>query len=182
MKKTFRDEWELLQGINKRDKYAFEQFHSCTIITAFLIALNIVKNKLDAEEIVQDAFLKVLQSNTQFDSLQHAKNYLYRVTKNLSINFKKYPGRLRWQSLPEEFANIRDDTDIEATIAEAEVWKEVRAQIRKLPEKQQSMFKLMDEGKTTSEIALLINKNDQYVRNRKADIIKLLKSVLKGKI
>lgn len=45
------------------------------------------KNKADAEDLFQEVFLKCYKANLQFNSEEHCKAWLIRVTVNLSKNF-----------------------------------------------------------------------------------------------
>lgn len=44
------------------------------------------KNKVDAEDLFQEVFLKCHKANLQFSSEEHCKAWLIRVTVNLSKN------------------------------------------------------------------------------------------------
>ena len=57
--------------------------------TIYSIAFSYVKNVVDAHDIVQDVFLKYLQSNTLFQTLDNEKYWLIRVTINTSKSFIK---------------------------------------------------------------------------------------------
>ena len=48
----------------------------------FRIALHSCANKEDAEDILQNVFLKLLQNKKNFNSEEHKKSWLIRVTVN----------------------------------------------------------------------------------------------------
>ena len=48
----------------------------------FKIAYNYCKNKYDAEDIVQNTFLKLLQHKGSFSDNEHIKRWLIRVSIN----------------------------------------------------------------------------------------------------
>lgn len=52
----------------------------------FKIAYNYCKNKYDAEDIVQNTFLKLLQHKGSFSDNEHIKRWLIRVSINESKN------------------------------------------------------------------------------------------------
>ncbi len=54
--------------------------------TVFKIAYNYCKNKYDAEDIVQNTFLKLLQHKGSFSDQEHIKRWLIRVAINESKN------------------------------------------------------------------------------------------------
>ncbi len=52
----------------------------------FRLAYSYMKNREDAEDISQDAFLKLYRSNEHFEADENVKAWLMRVTINLSKN------------------------------------------------------------------------------------------------
>lgn len=52
------------------------------IDTVYRVALNGCKNKYDADDIVQETFIKLLKCKRKFESDEHARNWLIRVTIN----------------------------------------------------------------------------------------------------
>ena len=48
----------------------------------YRIALNYLKNSADAEDICQNVFLKLLTERTVFQSDEHLRNWIVRVTVN----------------------------------------------------------------------------------------------------
>lgn len=55
----------------------------------FRIALSYCSNKSDAEDITQNTFLKLLQSDESFESDEHIKKWLFRVAINNCKDIKK---------------------------------------------------------------------------------------------
>lgn len=70
----------------------------------FNIALNYTHNQDDSEDILQDVFMKYLNSSEEFKTLENEKYWLIRVTINTSISFIKS----KWKSgviLDNEYIN-----------------------------------------------------------------------------
>ena len=65
------------------------------IDTVFRVALNYLKNRADAEDICQDVFLKLLQQKKTFDSEEHIRSWLIRVTINACKNVLRSPWHRR---------------------------------------------------------------------------------------
>lgn len=57
--------------------------------TAYRIAYSYCKNKSDAEDVVQNVFLKLLQSDVQFQDEEHIRKWLIKVTANHTKNLCK---------------------------------------------------------------------------------------------
>ncbi len=78
---------------------------------AFTIALRIVKNEEDAEEIVQDAFIKAFKNLGRFKKAGKFSTWLYRIVYTTSLTSLR-GNRLKLDSLdePENFQLILPDT------------------------------------------------------------------------
>ena len=59
------------------------------IDTVYRVAINYIKTPADAEDITQNVFLKLLQENKTFESDDHVKNWLIRVTVNECKNLTR---------------------------------------------------------------------------------------------
>ena len=62
------------------------------IDTVFRVAFNFIKSASDADDVTQNVFLKLLQLKKAFESDDHVKNWLIRVTINECRNLV----RTRW--------------------------------------------------------------------------------------
>ena len=62
-----------------------EKFTQCAVQhmdTVFRVAFSYMKNRSDADDITQNVFIKLYNSNTEFESTAHIKYWLIRVTVN----------------------------------------------------------------------------------------------------
>lgn len=59
----------------------------------FRICIAVLKNEADAQDAVQETFLKYIQKAPQFESGQHEKAWLIRVATNCSRNMLKKKSR-----------------------------------------------------------------------------------------
>lgn len=66
-----------------------EYFFRTYYYIVFRVALMEVKSKSDAEDIVQEVFLKLIASNIEFQGKEHEKAWIIRVTINLCKDFFK---------------------------------------------------------------------------------------------
>ena len=75
----------------------FEIIYNNTYDSLYTIAFSYVLNKFDAEDIVQDVFIKLYRARKEFSDEQSLKYWLIRVTINKCIDFlrhKKHTVRL----------------------------------------------------------------------------------------
>lgn len=56
---------------------------------AFTIALNVLNNREDAEEVAHDSFIKAYQSLTSFNRQSKFSTWLYRIVFNTAISCKR---------------------------------------------------------------------------------------------
>lgn len=52
------------------------------IDTVFRVAFNYLGSRADADDVTQNVFLKLLEAEKNFESDDHVKNWLIRVTVN----------------------------------------------------------------------------------------------------
>lgn len=74
--------------------------------TVFRIALNYFGNTYDADDTVQDVLMKLYTSSKAFDSDEHIRNWLIRVTINACKNTLRAPWRRKNITLEEMAASI----------------------------------------------------------------------------
>lgn len=131
-------------------------------------AIAIIGNKTEAEDIVQDVFIKVLEKQPAFQSSKHEIAWLIRVTVNLC----KSRLRLSWWK--------KTGPLIDSYPAQTKEQKYLIETILSLPVKYKVVIHLFYyEGYTTKEIAEIIGQKDSTVRSRLARARQKLKSFLK---
>ncbi len=67
--------------------------------TIYSLSLMMLKNKSDAEDVVQDVFVKYMRYEKTFADDEHKKAWLLRVANNLCIDHIRYNGRHREESI-----------------------------------------------------------------------------------
>lgn len=77
---------ELVRGAQQGDRAAFRELYDRYHRRAFAVAFGVVKNKQDARDIVQEAFIKVHRHIQNFQGTSSFYTWLYRIVMNLSID------------------------------------------------------------------------------------------------
>ncbi len=77
---------ELVERVQKDDEAAFRELFDRYHRRAFAVAFGVVKNKQDALDIVQEAFIKVHRHIGNFQGSSSFYTWLYRIVMNLSID------------------------------------------------------------------------------------------------
>ena len=77
------------------DSNDFERVFKRNKKRLFLIALSFTANQYDAEDILQNSFMKLLKAKTEFKDDEHIDKWLTSVTVNESKNLLKSAFRKR---------------------------------------------------------------------------------------
>ncbi len=142
----------------------FENKYNLYKTTIYSIAYNYVHNQSDSDDITQEVFLKYLKSNEKFESLDHEKYWLIRVTINTSISFIKS----KWKSKV-IFDNEYIDTIKDEQSANSEAYDKLhmREVIAKLDKKYKDVIILYYyQNYSTNEIASILNISNSAVKKR----------------
>lgn len=148
------------------------------------IAENILKNKEDAEECVNDAFL-VLWNKIPPESPSPLSSYLLKVVRNISLKrYHKNASAKRnsfYDVALEELENVLfSDTSAENELIAEDIAKEINIFLEKLPEDDRIMFvRRYFYGDSVKEIAALRNLSPHYVTVRLSRIREKLRQELK---
>jgi RNA polymerase sigma factor (sigma-70 family) len=118
----------------------------------YRFALRITGDNAEAEDVVQEVFIKAWQRLNDLPNIQNAEAWCMTVTKNLALD------RLRSKHRKtEEIGEILQLTDCNSTPYETDMVQKIRNWMKDLPEKQQLVMHLRDiEDKTYDEIATIL--------------------------
>jgi RNA polymerase sigma-70 factor (ECF subfamily) len=126
-----------------------------------------MRDKSDAEDIVQDTFVKLVEKNPLFSSHEHETAWLITVAKNLCVSRLRSPWRKNKCELLESYPT-RDSRE-----------HELIELVGSLPTKYRIVIHLhYYEGYSTSEIAKITKQKDSTVRQQLARARGLLKQQL----
>jgi RNA polymerase sigma-70 factor (ECF subfamily) len=133
------------------------------------LAYSYVHNMEDSEEILQDVLLKLIDQAPAFESAEHEKAWILRVTANLSKNRIEYNKLRDTDELNEELvAENREDLSF--------IWEAVKS----LPENYREVIHLFyEEGYQTEEIAGILGESGANIRTRLKRAREKLKEILK---
>ncbi|MCH5297724.1 MAG: sigma-70 family RNA polymerase sigma factor [Ruminococcus sp.] len=135
-------------------------------------ALSYCKNKNDAEDAVQNTFLKLLKTNLEFNDEEHIRRWLIKVAVNECKNI--------WKSFWRRNVTSFDDLDKEPVYIESEK-EELFNEVMKLPPKYSVVIHLYYyEGYSVKEIAKILNISDTNVQTRLMRARNKIREQLKG--
>lgn len=113
-----------------------------------------MKNREEAVEVLNDAFLKVFSNIKQFDTVRPFKPWLRRILINESINAVKKKARKFEEEQLDEAMDYGSKDEISSEIS----YLEIVGMIQQLPLQYQTVFNLhVMEGFTHEEIGDMLN-------------------------
>lgn len=138
------------------EKQAFLAVYNRQVDTVYRVCYSFMKNKSDAEDLVQETFLRLLSTGKQFENERHEKAWLIVTASNLCKDALK-----KWWRKNEnldDFTYLAAETKEEDTVLEA---------VLQLPEEyKDAVYMYYYEGYTTVEMAKFLNCPESTVRSR----------------
>jgi RNA polymerase sigma-70 factor (ECF subfamily) len=100
----------------------------------YKVACRITNSGEAAEDLCQEAFLRLHEKNIVFPNQEEAKYWLIRVVKNAALNYAKRKQRERKAYQRAFKENLRQEETGESQLVKKETRKEVLEALEKLPE------------------------------------------------
>src|SRR5215472_11637280 len=137
--------------------------------TLYRVAFSVLRNPSDAEDAVQEAFLRVLRHRDSLEEVRDHRVWLVRIVWNIVLDRKR-----RAKTRPEtddisELARVLPATGLSAEqrAAAAQHHAQVLIQVDKLPVKEREVLVLSAfEELSSVEIAAILNITESSVRSR----------------
>jgi len=187
-KNTFESSYELYRKkddeklvklyLQKEDEWAFNEIvnrYSCKI---YRLALKYTENERNADDIMQEVFLTLVEKLGKFRNESKFSTWLYSLTKNTSLMY------LRKNKKYQNERNLVDDTSDESEsnyVIPAEDWRfipeqlyvqekrreSINAAMEELPEIYSTVLRLKEmEGHTNCEISKMLGMSLSAVKSR----------------
>lgn len=121
--------------VTEQDKKSFEQLYKDFFPIIYKVAVRILGEQGTAEDICQEAFIKLYNRPIPFPSQDDVKYWLIRVVKNLSYNYCKREGRKQKMFDRIKYDPIHTDDTGEKEVLKNETKQTVNEMLDKLPEK-----------------------------------------------
>ena len=81
------DEQVLLSRLQQRDEKALEELYECLKVNIFSLAFQMLKSKEEAEEVLQDTFLKLFKKADGYKPRRGSvRAYIYTIARNECIS------------------------------------------------------------------------------------------------
>ncbi len=152
-----------------------EHFHHLV-----LSSLRFVKDYNQAEDIVQDVFVKIWQTPDVFKKNENPKAYLFKAVKNSSLNFLRHIEVRQKFVTDSKLINSTIDELKEETFSDEEVNNRIHQAVNKLPEHWREAFVLSKyDNLKYYEIAEKLNISQKTVEKYMSKALMFLREELK---
>ena len=173
-------EKDLIKGCLKNDEKALDELYKQFSSKLFGICLRYAKNKMEAEDLLHDGFIRVLDNLKHFRFEGAFEGWLRRIMVNTSINYYNKKGR---HSEEIDMENLSENMVFNDDILSQISTKELLSIIQKMPKGYRMVFNLFAiEGYKHREIAEIMNISEstsktQFAKARKYLRVKILEDL-----
>ena len=134
-------------------------------------ASRILKDRAKAEEVIQDALIKVMLAAPELESTDHALGYMHRTIENLCIDIFRMEGRRpnlvllddASAELESTWIDNEDHVDVIAAADDAAIVRQALAMLS--PAERAALVMWEMEGRSTAEIAAELGIKESAVRH-----------------
>lgn len=173
------DNEKLIKQCQKKSHKAFDELYKTYSAVIFGICLRYTKDRTEAEDLLQECFIKILNKIDDYKFQGSFEGWLKRLTVNTAINYIKAKKKFSFDEINDiniEFSN--DDINIIESM-EAE---EIINLINQLPVGYRTVFNMyVIEGYKHSEIAEILGISDITSRTQLKKARETLINMIKGK-
>ena len=146
---------------------------------AFRVALGVLHNAADAEDVAQEAFVKAYQNFARLRDRERFRAWLARIAWRLAIDRVRSAGRREQREL--DWVEASPELGVEQAAASSELRQQLHHEIDALPEKlRQVLILAAIEGNDMRETAELLGIREGTVRSRLFAARKRLAKRLRG--
>lgn len=167
----------LYEAIKEGDIKAFEKLFEEFYPSMCMVAMKFVADRSVAEDIAQEAFVRLWEKRAEYDSILSLKTFLYVIVKNLSFNY------LRNKKINVDYDSpeaIRQEIFFHNRLIEEETYRVLTHAIESLAPQSAKIMKLTLEGKQNKEISELLQISVSTVKTLKYNALSTLKNNLEG--
>jgi RNA polymerase sigma-70 factor (ECF subfamily) len=173
-----RDDHNLVLLLQKGNVAAFDSLFEIYSPKLFGFALKYFKNESEAEELVQEVFVKVWENHQSLKSEFSFKSYLFTIALNqIRQYFNKKTVSLRY------LESIRHDPEFSDQVTTDDyetMLRQIYQIVDQMPERRREIFtKSKLEGKSSKEVASELNISAGTVDNQVSEAIRFIRAQLK---
>jgi len=176
--KVSKSNQELVLLIQKDDRIAFYNIYEryCRRLHGFV--LRYIKQKEDAEEIVQEVFVKIWESRNKIDAYSSFESFLFTIAYNTTISLlRKRTNEHKYLEHLKSLQQHDNNPDLIDEIYFNELNDRVQTFLNELTPRQKEIFQLSrEEGLSHDEIAKKLDISVNTVKKHICNTLAFLKS------
>ena len=179
IKRTFNEPMDgqiTYETIKNGDIKAFELLFREFYPSMCVVAMRFVADQDAAEDIAQEAFIKLWEKRTAYEDIPSLKTFLYVSVKNLCFNHIRNKKATIDYTSPEA---QNKEAVFKDFLIEEEAYRIIEDAVNALPPKSQKIIKMHLDGKQNKEIAETLNISVNSVKTLKYNALSSLKLSLK---
>lgn len=130
----------------------------------FRIAHSVLRSRTEAEDVVQDVFVRVIEHRRSLPAVRDMRVWLIRIAWNLAMDRRR---RIRPEQMDESFAQslVASCVPADQALHEAQRMNSVLCELEKLPKAERHVLLLSAvEELGTAEMAQVLGKSESAVR------------------
>lgn len=172
---------KLIQGLKSG---SYEDFNSLYTIYADMLynfILNLTKSPIEAQDILQDTFLRIWQTRERINLELSFKTYIYTIARNLIIDSlrRQVDNVVFDEYINSEAFQNHSENDIEKNISFDEFKEKLSKAKEELTQRQKEIFELSREkGYSIQSIAEELQLSEKTVKNQLTLALKVMRTEL----
>ncbi len=174
---------ELVRKIRDGDENAFTELHRRYRPNIYNYIAKKIENRQDAEELVQDTFMKVWQHIHTLNEPDKVLNWMYRIASQLIAGWHRKQKSVSRRGSSVDVYEAEGDSAASTVVYQtaeeaafiAERFDALDKAIAQLPERDQQMVRLQSNGHSSEEIAEIRGDTVSAAKNRLSRAKKKLK-------
>ena len=175
------DELELLRQLIAGNAESFRKIYECYQGKIFLFTLRLTKSKSEAEEVIQEVFVRLWEKREKIKVEKNFNAYILTITKNLILNkLKKAAYDKTVQQNIYQNMQALQNTTVDLLI-EKELTRLHQQAVDRLSPQKKIVFRLSREEELSyEEIAERLGISKNTVRNQITDSLKSIREYIAG--
>ena len=148
------DEKELLVQLRNGNEEAFEKIYKLYSTRLYGNLLKLVKSETEAQEILQDVFLKIWENRQNIDLEKSFRSYLFKIAENKVVDFFRKAARDKKREAQLISLATNEYVQVQEMMQSDEKSAILQKAIDSLPPQRQQVFRLCKlEGKSYKEVS-----------------------------
>jgi RNA polymerase sigma-70 factor (ECF subfamily) len=178
-RQSYQTEDVLIRSLKNGSQQAFDSIYRLYARQLYSFSLSYTKSAEDAEEIVQDVFVRLWSNRATIRQEETLRSMLFILAKNLLIN--AYRRKVNHPIYEEyvEYLEVHSDADADRPLLYQEFVVAFKKAIHQLPPTQQKVIALSKgEELSNKEVAARLELSEQTVKNQLSIGLKTLRNLI----